>query len=880
MYKKKHLPRIPHAFFKWYCKENKYEELHGDLEELYNDRVRNGSRLKANLMYFYETLLCFQPYAIKKNHGQTNSSIGMLKNFYFTAIRNLVKRKSYFLINILGLSIGIASFILISLYVINEMSYDRFHQNHENTYRINSKSASKAYTRDRATVPPPMAKVLLDNYPEVEKVTRLTRGEEGFIELGDKKFNEGGILFVDSSFLQVFDFKLLKGDPKMALVNPRSIVLSESYARKYFGDANPMGREITVEKDTAFYIVTGISEDVPANSHLQFNILASLSTHDKWSTNEWITEGLHTYIIMKENTSIKALQAKLDEIAYKHLFPEIESYSGLTMAEWQEAGNNAGYYPISLKDIHLRSSSTDELEVKGNISYMYVYALIGIIILFMAIFNFVNMAIAQSSSRAREVGVRKVMGSTKKSLVFQYVLESIIVSFASTLLAIIIVLFVMPYFTALVGKNLEFGLTSSYIGIVLVFCLATFTGILAGFYPALVLSAFQPVDVLKGTFSKGGKSGLLQNFLVTIQFAASIFIIIGTIIIHGQIEFMLNKNLGFDKDQVLIIKRPDGLNRNLEVFKNDLLKNPNVRSVVNSQAIPGKHYGIRSYRKKDDPSAYVFKNNQIGFDYGELMNLELVSGRFFSKEYRSDSNALIINEEAASVLGFEDAVGQTLFSPWRREGEFMKIIGVVKNFNFESLHKNIEPISLELAPNNMRGYISVKMSNGQSVNEVVNYVENTWSKYSPNQPFQYFFFDEEYETLYKSEFRTKQVFIVFAALSIFIACLGLIGLIAYMTSIRKKEIGIRKVLGASTHTLVNLLSNQILRLIMIGTIVSWPIAYLASDYWLRNFADRLTVTPWLYLIPTFFVILIISLAVSFQTIKASRSNPIDSLRQE
>lgn len=805
----------------------------------------------------------------------------MFKNFYFIAIRNLLKHKGYSLINISGLAIGIAGFIFISFYIINELSYDRFHSNYENIYRINGTYSTAVMSGDNATTPVPLANTLLNNYPEVVKATRILKSGSFLIGRGNKKISEDGILFADSSFFDVFDFKLMKGNPKTVLVHPRSMVLSESYAKKYFGDEDPIGQKITMEEDTTFYIVTGIVQDVPANSHIQFDMLGSVSSNDDWNSDRWVRpgRGQHTYVVLNNDAKMEVFEEKIQEIIYEHVAPEVESYTGGTFAEWESGGNYIRYRVIPLKDIYLRSTSSEELEPTGNIAYIYTYSLVGLIILFIAIFNFVNLATAKSSLRAKEVGVRKVIGSTKRNLIQQFIFESIIVALVATFFAILIVTLFTPSFLDLIGKELAIGLTTSYVGWLSIAGLAILVGILAGLYPAFVLSAFKPVEVLKGTFSSGAKSGWLQKFLVSLQFAATIVIIIGTLVIYNQINFMLTKNLGFDKEQILVINRPDGLKRNLEVFKNNLLENPNIRYVSNSNTIPGKKYKVRSYGKKGDPNSYVFKNNQITYSYQELMGLEMVSGRFFSKEHRLDSNAVVINESAAKAFGFENPVGKNLTSVWK-PGRSLTIIGVVKDYNTESLHRNIRPVSLELSPNNIDGYVSIKMSNSQNIRETIQFIEDTWYKYSDNKPFQYFFFDEDYENLYKAESTTGQVLIVFSTLSIFIACLGLIGLISYTASIRKKEIGIRKVLGAGTTTLIRLLSNDFIKLMIIATFISWPLAYFATDYWLRNFADRLDINPWVYLISTIIVVLICSFAISFQTIKTAMNNPIDSLRDE
>lgn len=876
--KKPTIPKIPHAFFKWYCKKGLYEELHGDLEEFYYERVEEKGLFKAQLRYLWDVLRCFQPYAWKDSSHNKNSNIAMFKNFYFTTIRNLSKHKSYFLINVSGLAIGIASFTFISLYVINELSYDRFHSAHEQTYRVSSNGIVNGQINDPATTGAPMVREMLAKYPEVLRGTRLLRNGQFLISRGNAKFNEDRVLFADATLFSVFDFNLKQGNPKTALANPRSMVLTESYARKYFGNEDPMGQELTVDEDTIIYKVTGVMEDVPPNSHIQFDLLASLNSTDYGKTDRWIGRSLHAYVVIREDANVEELQEKLTDLFYLHVSPEIEYYTGMTIADWEGAGNTIGYDLEPIKNIHLYSEATEELEASGSISYIYIYGLIGLAILFIAIFNFVNLATAHSVTRAKEVGVRKVIGSTKRTLIWQFIFESVLISFISTLLSILLIFGFSSSFIDLIGKGLAYDLTSGYAGWLAMALLAVLVGLLAGFYPSFVLSSFRPVQVLKGTYSGGGKSGWLRSLLVTAQFTVSIIIIISTLVVYNQIDFMLTKSLGFEKEQILVLKRPDWLNKNLDIFKQDLLKNPNIQTVSNSKTLPGKNWDIRSYRKMDNDEVHLFLNNQVTYEHHELMGLELVAGRFFSKEFASDSNAVILNESAAKALGFDDSLGQPLRSPWKR-GQ-INVIGIIKDYHIESLHKSVAPVSLELDPEYMDGYLSVKMTNPQNVRSTVEFVENHWIQHTNGRPFQYFFFDQEYENLYKSETSTGKILLIFAGLSILIACMGLVGLITYTASIKRREIGIRKVLGAGTGSLIRLLSSQIVRLIALATVLSWPIAYLASDYWLQNFADRTAVDPWIYILSTVSVLIVVAAAIGYQTIKTSLSDPIDSLRQE
>lgn len=800
----------------------------------------------------------------------------LLKNFYSITLRNLFKHKTYFAINILGLSVGIAGFIFIGLFVANELSYDRFHGN--NIYTVTTQASIQGEPNHDARSSNPLANTLLAEYPQIDNTTRIFNPGSMLIGKSDNVANEDGVLFADERFFEVFDFNLLKGKPSTVLSEPRSLVLTESYALKYFGNDDPVGKILLVGSDGQSYKITGVLEDPPANSHIKFNILGAISSNDAWNRNNWVGGKQYTYAVIDEKVDVEKLQGEMKDIFYTYMAPEIEYYTGMSIEEW-EVGNQIGYRLTPIKDIHLKSPFTSgELEPSGNISYIYIYSLIGVLILLMAIFNFVNLATAHSSTRAKEVGVRKVVGSSKWTLISQFIFESVLIATVATVLAAIIVISTMPNFLDLIGKDLAFKLSDHFITLFVLVGLALIVGLLAGFYPALILSSFKPVEVLKGKMRSGMKSGWLRNTLVTLQFCVAIVIIIGTGITYQQVNFMLNKSLGFEKDQILVIERPDWLGANFDAFKDELAAQASVVGISNSLTLPGKRFEIRSYRKKDEQEVSLLLNNQVNYDYLDVMGLELVSGRFFSKEFQLDSNAVVINESAAKMFGFEDPIGKPLKSAFKK-GRPLTIIGVVKDYHVESLHKSIAATSLEL-DNESKGYISLKIVNKGDVRGTLSSIEDAWSKYAGGKPFECFFYDEDYENLYHTEATTGKVLMVFTSLSIFIACLGLVGLITFSTSIRTKEIGLRKVLGAGPMTLIKLLSKETLSMICIATIIGWPVAYFASKYWLQNFADRVEFNLWNYLVPTILLIVIVGLTIGYQTIKAATSNPVNSLRQD
>lgn len=871
-------PKLAERILKWFCSEEVLEFLLGDLHELYALRREQKGRIIANMYCFLDVLSAVRPFAFKES--RSNSNIAMFKNFYFTSIRNFARNKRYFLTNLTGLTIGMSSFVLIAFFIINELSFDRFHSDHEHIYRASSVAVINGKPNREAPTSAPLAPILVEDYAAVKTAVRVVQNDPVLITEGDRKFIEDGLLYVDGSFFSMFNFPLLQGNPKHALEHPQSIVLTEAYALKYFGGEDPIGKALTLDTDSSFYTVTGVVSNPPANSHIRFDVLASLSSlPEVHHGNRWIGNAAHTYVKLSEGAEVDQLETDMRDIFYQYMAPQIEYYTGQSIGEWEASGNWVGYELLQLKDIHLKSDFVKELSPVGNLRYLLIYGVIAIIILFIAIFNYVNMATAQSAARAKEVGIRKVMGSSWSLLVRQFIFESVLLTFIAGILTVMIAGGLMPSFEHILQKELEFGLWSSAWGLVGLFALSIFVGVLAGTYPAFVLSRYHPVWAMKATLSPVGASGWVRNGLVVMQFAASISIIIITLVVYSQIDFMLTKNLGFDKEQIMVIRRPDALKGHLESFEVELEGTSNVKEVVHSKTLPGKGYSIRSYRPLDKSSTFLFPNNLVGFNYEKVMDLELVSGRFFSREHKeTDKHAVVLNETAVAALGFDNPVGQQLYSPWHMEHP-ITIIGVMKDYHVESLHQPIRPVSLELMDASEAAYISVKLK-GNDIRSTINHIEDVWANYTNDHPFQYFFYDEEYEKLYQNETATGKVFVILAFLSILIACLGLIGLISFNISTRRKEVGIRKVLGASIATLMWMLSNSMVRTTLIASIVSWPLAYFAINYWLQNFAERTSVNPLFFAGSTIVVLVIGACAISFQTIRASLNNPVESLRQE
>jgi putative ABC transport system permease protein len=808
----------------------------------------------------------------------------MLKNFFINAFRNVRKQRGYILLNVGGLAIGLTSFLFISLYVINELSYDRFHKNYENIYGLKVVGRMAGGVLDQAVTAAPMAQAMLKDYPEVLHATRLTQMGAWLIRFGENKFNEDGVLFVDSTFFNVFDFKLLKGDPRSALVKPRSMVLTEEFAKKYFGNRDPMGEKLIVEADTILYTVTGVVQDVPDNSHFKFDILASMSSYPQNANNEqWVSHNFYTYIVVRDGTDKMELQKKFQGMVEKYVGPQIQQILGFSIEDFRKAGNDFSYVLEPLKDMHLKGASQYNLEPLGSLSTVYIFAVIAILILVIAIINYVNLATAKSAGRAKEVGVRKVSGANRAGLISQFLGESLLIVTLAAFLALLLVYAFTPAFNQLIGKELSIGLFDSYIGVISLIMLIFIVGISAGFYPAFVLASFNPVEVLKGTLNPGSMSKNLRGVLVVFQFTVSIVIIIGSIIVYNQLNFMTKKDLGFEKENLIVIRRPDAFYKQLGSFRNQLLEIPGVESVGFSRQVPGTNFNNNAFFNDEDPekNTYLLQQAQVSFDFPQTLGVKLVDGRFFSREYATDSTACLLNEAAVKSLGLKDPVGKYILQP-NGPGTFQKnkIVGVMKDFNITSLHKAIDPVCFTVMGFGGGDQFATVRLTGNNVNATIKAIEQKWQSFTQMQPFQYDFFTDTWNNLYKSEMKTGKIFILFSILAIFIACIGLLGLVTYITNKRTREIGIRKTYGASISVVLQLLSKEVVYLILISSLLAYPIAYFGSKYWLEGFASKVHVSPFLYLTATLVALLIGWLSISYQTIKAANYNPSKALRIE
>ena len=791
----------------------------------------------------------------------------MFRNYLKVTLRNIKQHKGYSFINIAGLAVGLACCILIMLWVQDELSYDQFHVHKNDLYRV----IYEDYSTDNAVyywpTCAPLAPAIKDEFPEIIKSTRFKQlGRVRLIKYKNKKFLESRVCLTDPDFFEMFSFPFLKGNARTAFLNPNSIILTESMAEKYFGNENPIGKTLTIDNEFDF-TVTGVLKNIPHNSHFHFDFLAPFVRIEdflKWGDilKNWNRYGYATYVLLQKNTLVEKINNKIANYLQKHT---------------EDLKFRLSLQPV--KNIHLYSSHIlFSLEGQGDIRYVYVFSIIALFVLLIACINFMNLATARSENRAREVGVRKVVGAPQTQLIKQFFLESIFMAALALCLAIFLVGLFLPAFRSFSGKPLSLDIFGNIRILSAIICITLVTGLLSGVYPALYLSSLKPVKILRGTLKTRTEGSLFRKILVISQFSLSILLIISTTVVSRQVDYMRNKKLGLDKEHLVYLQlRRSGIQK-YESLKSELLKEPGVLKVTVASNVPTS--GVRfsseavDWEGKDPNETVLFNFSSIGNDYIKTFDIEIIQGRSFSKDYSLDTDAVVINETAAKAMGMENPVGKRLLY---HDSNFT-IIGVVKDFHFKSLRSKIEPLILINDPDLFR-YMFIKPNPG-CIPATLAKVKDTWKKFFPDTPFEYHFLDESYDRLYKSEQRMGTLFNYFTALAIFISCLGLFGLASFLAEKRTKEIGIRKVLGASVSGIVFLLNKQFIKWVLIANFFAWPIAYYVMNRWLQNFAYRIGIGVWSFLLAALLAIVIALLTVSFQAIRAALTNPVEALRYE
>jgi len=812
----------------------------------------------------------------------------MLRNYLKTALRNLWKNKGFSAINILGLAIGLATCLLILIFVMDELSYDHYNKNADRIYRLDGEIKFGGNHFILAVAPAPAGPAVLRDYPEVEKEVRFRNNGGRLLKKGNQNIKEESIILADSTLFEVFSLPMLAGDPHTALKETHSVVITEKMAKKYFDGVaadGVVGRTL-VMNDSIPYKVTGVIRDLPAQSHFHFDFFISLSESEdaKRTDDGWLSNNFNTYLLLREGTDPKRFEAKLGGLITKYVAPLIHAAVNISLEDFYKAGNTVSFSLTPLTSIHLHSNKTAELDANGNVQYVYIFSAIAAFILLIACVNFMNLATARSSNRAKEVGIRKVLGSLRGSLIAQFMFESVLISFIAMVLAVGLAYALLPVFNQLSAKQMEIGLFSrgwllpAMLGLMLV------VGLLAGSYPAFFLSAFRPIAVLKGSVSSGFKTSWLRNSLVVFQFFISIFLLVGTAVIYRQLSFIHNRELGFNRDQVMIINNPYVMGNQAKSFEQKMLNLPGVVGATMTGYLP------TSDNRNDDaiflsPDLDIKKSISmqtwpIDDQYIPVLGMKMVQGRNFSKEFLTDSTAVIVNESALRFMQGRKPLETKLYElddiKTKKVKEF-HIVGVVRDFNFNSLREVVTPMVLFLAHD--QGRIALRLHGGD-MHRLAGQVETEWRKMAPSQPFSYTFMDEEFNNIYRSEQRMGGISLSFSLLAIFIACLGLFGLTAYAAEQRTREIGIRKVLGASVGGIIQLLSKDFLGLVVVAMAIAFPLSWWAMRRWLQDFAYRISIGWEIFAVAAFAAIGIALLTVSFQALKAALANPVKSLRSE
>ena len=806
----------------------------------------------------------------------------MLKNLLRHSLRSFKRQRAYIVINVLGLSIGIACSLLIALYVINEASYDKFNTKKDRIFRtiLNGKIGGQEITY--ATSPSIMGPTLLKEFPEIEDYCRMTKKGPSVVEYKNQAFTNANIIEADSSFFNIFSIPVLKGDPKNLLNATHRVVVSESTAKRIFGNENPIDKPLKIGTDTVRYIVTGVMGDVPGNSHFEASMLTSFMTNPRANVQIWLNNSFSTYFLLKPNASYKTVDAKFPELLKKYVGPEVQRYMNIDMTEFSKQGNKYRFFLQNIQDAHLDPSIQQEFKAASDPKYLKIFGAIAILIVLIASINFMNLSTAQSAKRAKEVGIKKIGGSTRGMLVAQFLTESFILSFTSLIIALIFIKITLPYFNNLLGANLILNLLTNWYTIPVLILFSISVGVLSGSYPAFFLSSFNPYEVLKGSVKNSMKNGRIRRVLVVFQFAISILLIVCTMVMYRQINYMLNKDVGFNKEQLIVIDRADAIGQKMKSFKESVKRISGVQNISSSTAVPGRinnnnGYGLEG--RKDE--SFLMVTNWVDYDYLDTYGMKLTSGRSFSESFSTDKEVCLINESAVSKFGITDPLKARFIIPGDpKDRKYTPVIGVVKNFNFESLRNPINPYILCFQTENfLWGYITVRLS-AKNYSQTINDIEKVWKEYSANAPLQYYFVDADFEKMYVQEKQNAKMAVIFSILAIFIAALGLFGLTSFTVEQRTKEIGVRKAMGSSVAGIYVEISREIVILVSVSALIACPLIYYIAQKWLENFYYRITLGIFSFVTGLTIALGIALITISYRILKTATVNPAQSLKYE
>lgn len=806
----------------------------------------------------------------------------MIKNLLKHSLRSMKKQKGYVFINILGLSIGIACSLIITLFVIHQFSFDQYHEKKDRIFRLvldGKIGEQEVLVSSTASIIGPTMK---NDFPEVESFCRTNSFGETIVKNEDNIFIITDFVEVDSSFFGIFSIPLLKGDAKNVLNAPNTMVLSASTAKKIFGNEDPINKILKINTRSNGYTVTGVMADIPENTHFNADILTSFMTNSRSNDPEWTNNSFETYILLKPNTKPLMVEAKFLGMIEKYIGPRVLELFGTPFSDFLANGNRYRFYLQPVTKIHLDPTVEHSVKQATDPKYLWIFSSIAILIIVIASINFMNLSTAQASKRAKEVGIKKASGSSRWNLISQFLIDSTIISFLALILAIIIVLIALPAFNNLLDSKVKLSLFSNWFTIPVLIIFSFVVGILAGVYPAFYLSSFSPQVALRGKVREGFKNGKLRSILVSVQFLISIVLIIGTIIIYRQLQFMLNKDLGFNKEQLLVIKQAGAIGDNVKAFKEELLKIPGISSVSASTAIPGHNNNNNGYMMEGrSAETLLMQTSWVDYDFFETYQIKLANGRFFDKSFGSDQQACVVNQQAIKEYGITDINTTRFFvKDDNDKNEYIPIVGVSENFHFMSLQNRINPYIMRFKTDgNNYGYISVKFDTNAS-GSTVDRIETIWKRFASNNPLQYFFMDKDFSQMYKTEWQNAQLSVLFAILGILIAALGLFGLTSFTIEQRTKEVGVRKSMGASDSSIFYLISKEIIVLVCIAALVAWPVIYLVAKDWLKNYYYRIDLRIWEFVLGFVIAMSIALLTISYRTIKSVRVNPAQTLRYE
>ena len=806
----------------------------------------------------------------------------MFSNLIKHSIRSFKRQRAYIIINVLGLSIGIACSLLIAIFVINEAGYDRFNTKKDRIVRLilNGKIGGQEITA--AYTSAPMGPTMAKEFPEVEDALRMTGIGPTVIEYNNQTFTEDQMIEADSSFFNFFSIPVIKGDAKNLLNAPHRVVLSESTAKKIFGNENPIDKALKVGSDSVKYIVSGVMADIPENSHFEANIISSFMTDPGSKSPIWLNNSIATYLLIRPNSSYVTVDQKLPELLVKYIGPEVQRFMGISLTDFVAQGNKYRFYCQKLTDIHLDPMIQQQFRQPSDPKYLKIFGSIAVLIILIGAINFMNLSTAQAARRAKEVGIKKIGGSSRGMLITQFLSESFILSFISLIIALIIVKVTLPYFNNLLGATLHLSLLKNWYTIPVMVLFSVIVGFLAGGYPAFFLSSFNPYEVLKGSMKNSMKNGRLRRVLVVFQFAVSILLIVCTMVMYRQIKYMLKKDVGFNKEQLIVINRTEALGTKMKSFKEVVKGIPGVINIASSSAVPGRNNSNSGYMmegRKDE--TFLMQTNYIDEDYISTYGMTLESGRTFDKSHSTDKGACLVNETAVRNFAIKDMEKTRFITPGdSSKGRFLQVIGVVKNFNFESLRNPIGPYIFNLKPDEyIGGYLSVKLS-ALNYASTISQIENKWKEFTENAPLQYYFLDADFEHMYVQEQQNAQMAVIFSILAVFIAALGLFGLTSFTVEQRTKEIGVRKAMGSSIPGIYVVISKEVIILVSISALISWPLIYYIATKWLENFYYKINLGVFSFVAGLTIALGVALITISYRILSAARVNPAQSLKYE